>query len=395
LPEPKITIIIPTRERCDVLESSLRTVTSQDYDNLDIIVCDNFSNDDTHGVVHRANDKRIRYLNTGKRLSMSHNWEHALSHVNEGWVTFIGDDDGLLPRSVATIAEIISKTCVSAIRSSFCTYDWPSIVGNTSGQLIVPSSTGIEMRSSNQWLSKVMRGQEKYNQLPMIYNGGFINISILNAIREKTGAYFRSASPDVYSAIAISRMIDFYAYVRDPLAISGTSKHSNGHSFFSVSEQRSNQPRTKFASEGNIPFHADVPLCADGSYPLSLQVCAYEAYLQSDMLGNDVKFVSPAQQLQVIMATAGKHQSSLSEWGKIFSEKHHIDFHKTSRCRSFKSRYLRLAAMTRKVLNAVNSTIVETLPITNIHEASIAAAVIRSAPSRIDTLRYLASRLAK
>ena len=64
MPAPKITVIIPTRERCDVLESSLRTVTSQDYDNLEIIVSDNCSTDDTEGVVRRANDQRIRYVRT-------------------------------------------------------------------------------------------------------------------------------------------------------------------------------------------------------------------------------------------------------------------------------------------------------------------------------------------
>ena len=107
---PKITVIIPTRERAVVLENALRTVTSQDYKNLEIIVSDNYSMDGTDKVVEQAKDSRIRYLNTGKRLSMSHNWEFALSHVQDGWVTFIGDDDGLLPRAISRIAEIIQQT---------------------------------------------------------------------------------------------------------------------------------------------------------------------------------------------------------------------------------------------------------------------------------------------
>ena len=91
--DPKITVIIPTRERCDVLEKSLQTVTTQDYDNLQIIVSDNFSNDGTEDIVRSTHDSRVKYVNTGKRLSMSHNWEFALSHVTEGWVTIIGDDE--------------------------------------------------------------------------------------------------------------------------------------------------------------------------------------------------------------------------------------------------------------------------------------------------------------
>jgi len=64
----------PTRERSDVLEKSLITVTSQDYGNLEVIVSDNYSCDDTEDVVRSTNDARVKYINTGKRVSMSHNW---------------------------------------------------------------------------------------------------------------------------------------------------------------------------------------------------------------------------------------------------------------------------------------------------------------------------------
>jgi glycosyltransferase involved in cell wall biosynthesis len=107
---PKFTIIIPTRERCDTLAAALKTCVTQDYDNLEIIVSDNFSQDDTFEVVHSYRDKRIRYINTGQRVGMSTNWEFALSHVENGYVTLIGDDDGLLPGAVPKIAEIISTS---------------------------------------------------------------------------------------------------------------------------------------------------------------------------------------------------------------------------------------------------------------------------------------------
>src|SRR5690606_25949425 len=94
---PKITVIIPTRERCDVFVSALKTVTGQNYDDLEILVSDNFSQDATEEVARQSNDPRVRYLNTGRRLSMAHNWEFALEHATGDWVTIVGDDDGLLP----------------------------------------------------------------------------------------------------------------------------------------------------------------------------------------------------------------------------------------------------------------------------------------------------------
>lgn len=38
---------------------------------------------------------------------MSHNWEFAL-YVHEGWVTFMGDDDGLLPGAIGQVLLIAS-----------------------------------------------------------------------------------------------------------------------------------------------------------------------------------------------------------------------------------------------------------------------------------------------
>ena len=59
---PKITVIIPTRERGDVLGSALASVTAQDYANLTILVSNNFSSDHTRAVVEENPDPRIRKI---------------------------------------------------------------------------------------------------------------------------------------------------------------------------------------------------------------------------------------------------------------------------------------------------------------------------------------------
>jgi len=392
-PAPKINVIIPTRERCDVLEKSLRTVTAQNYDNLEILVSDNFSSDDTADVVKRANDSRIRYVNTGSRLSMSHNWEFALSHVKEGWVTFIGDDDGLLPSSLNRVAEIIRETDVDAVRSSCSTYAWPHVSAQENGELIVPMGSGTEMRDSLQWQGKVLRGVEKYTQLPMIYNGGFIRLSVLDRIKEKTGTYFGSCIPDVYSAMAISSVIDRYVYSHEPLAISGTSRHSTGHSVYSVSDSRNPSSGLKFYSEGNIAFHADLPLFADGSQPVSLQALVYESYLQSSRLRAMASNTGHARQLAIILAMSGAHRKSIEEWGGMFAQMHGLNYEAVKRAAYLKRAFLPKLAAAKKLGNAANSVISDRLPIKDIFEASIASAVIRSSKGRRDTLHYLATRL--
>jgi glycosyltransferase involved in cell wall biosynthesis len=379
--EPKVTVVIPTRERSDVLKETLRTVTAQDYSNLDIIVSDNFSADDTEAVVSDANDARVRYINTGKRLSMSHNWEFALSSVDDaGWVTIIGDDDGLLPDSLRKLAEIIHSTDVLAVRSSLCNYRWPSSNNTHPVAMEVPLGSGLELRRSSEWLARVLSGDAPYPQLPMLYNGGFVSMAVLKEIKAQSGAFYKSCIPDVYSAVAISSVIDRYAYSREPLAISGMSRHSIGRSQFDKKDSAEVSPAEKFAAEGNIPFHEDVLLNENGRVARSLQLLVYESYLQSRCLRPAVDTNIHAEQLEVVLATSGAHSSEISEWGAEFAKFHDLDYdlirRKASRGRAvFKvDSTIRMAAAvlrTHFVRAQENS-------LTNVFEASLAAGAIRA-----------------
>lgn len=384
--EPRITVIIPTRERCDVLEKSLRTVTAQAYENLSIIVSDNCSRDDTKDIVLSTGDHRVQYLNTGQRISMSHNWEFALSHVTEGWVTVIGDDDGLLPDSLETLATIIRSTDAQAIRSDVCSYLWPSLTGEAYGSLRIPLRAGSDVRESKVWLSKVLSGKASYVELPMLYTGGFVDMSAVKRIKRRTGAFFLSCIPDVYSAVAIASSIDRYVYMHEPLAINGASIHSTGTSQFSSTKtlDGDSTPAHTFVSEPNIPFHADLPLCADGSYPASLQALVYESYLQSRCLRPEAEANVHSQQLAVILATSGTHSTALSEWGRRFARQHGLDSEAIARTARRRRGIVRVRALVHRLSSAMQTRVVGShdLPIKNVYDASIAVPEIRDGTNR-------------
>jgi glycosyltransferase involved in cell wall biosynthesis len=394
--EPRITVIIPTRERSDVLRKSLRTVTNQDYGNLRIIVSDNCSQDGTEEIVRSVKDPRVQYLNTGKRLSMSHNWEFALSHVHEGWVTIIGDDDGLLPASINKVADIIRSTNVNAVRSSVCSYLWPSLTDQSTGRLSVPLQSGHEVRNSQKWLSRVMAGAASYTQLPMLYNGGYVSVSVLNEMKSRNGSIYRSRIPDVYSAISIASAVETYIYLNDPLAINGASRHSTGISQFGRGEKLGASPASIFASEENIPFHEDVPLCADGSYPSSLQVMVYESFLQSGRVQPEKRREMHAKQLAIILASANRLDSSVADWARQFATKHDLDFKAINLMATARRPLKRVASALHTVWSTINTWGAGSpeFPIRDIHEASIAAGAIRNVGvTRLKNARRLIRRL--
>ena len=376
------TVVIPTRERCDTLEHSLRTCVIQDYDNLDILVSDNFSSDKTRDVVESFVDNRIRYLNPGKRLSMSHNWEYALSHVTGGWVTILGDDDGILPGSLQHVSEIIKETGVDAVRSNGCVYCWPSLLNKPYGRLSVSLRKGYEIRNSRKWLAKVMAGSTSYTSLPVLYNGGFVNSDLVKRSKEKTKQFYLSMTPDVYSAIAFSHLTENYAYSYEPLAISGASKHSIGTSAFAGNDFKREEmsPAKMFLSEPNIPFHKDLLVLPDGSPPLSFQASVYESYLQALSLAPDSDSnANHKKQLEIIIRTAGRHRDNVNKWAEAFCDLHRLDL------KEILSKATRVAPIDglKKLLARVHSHMncisvgSPDLPVINVYEASIVAATIK------------------
>ena len=92
----KISIIIPTRERAMYLGASIRTALNIEDDNIEVIVADNASTDNTREVVEAETDPRLVYLPSERRMSMRENFNRSLNASSGDYVIFIGDDDSIV-----------------------------------------------------------------------------------------------------------------------------------------------------------------------------------------------------------------------------------------------------------------------------------------------------------
>lgn len=374
------TIVIPTRERSSTLLATIASVQSQGYDNLQILVSDNASLDGTQDKVAELNDSRIRYINTGTRVSMSENWEFALDHVSKGWVTVLGDDDALLPGTLAYVNELIKTTGTTAIRSNDCSFRWPCLEGERYGVLRLSLKRGYEIRDSGDVLQKVMAGRKSYIELPMLYSGGFVSMELIAKAKKETGKLFRSMTPDVYTAIAFGFLTDTYLYSHEPLAINGASSHSGGTAGFEkIKRKRSYDPAEKFWSEPNIPFHDDLPLLATGRPVRSIPAIVYEAYLQAEPF-HTLKAVrtTSAEQLELILRVSGPDPKEISEWALLFAHKHGINIPQINK--GVRSVIQKVSSLGSRLLNRISTFVIRgsrRIPLRDVHEASIVAGFIK------------------
>ena len=267
------TVLIPTRQRCDTLEWTLRTCVAQNYTACRFVVSDNASTDDTRKVVQQFADPRIVYVNTGRRLSMSENWEYALRYAGDGYVTYIGDDDGLLPNALVELDGLLRKLELpSALAWRKAEYVWPQFwLPEIRNLLTIPLRNTVERRSAPGMLHQVANWQAIYLQLPCLYNS-FVRKDVIRRATGSAGVFFHSSIPDVYSAVALASVVDTYYYSHQPYSINGASQHSTGSAHFIRAEQAENAQQ--FLNENTIPFHPELAMAP------SAPIMAAEAFLQ-------------------------------------------------------------------------------------------------------------------
>jgi|GEM_PF-1682586 len=106
---PLFSIVIPTRDRPNLLKDAIQSALEQEFDDYEIIVSDNSTNSETQKLVSEFESKKIKYFRTPRPLDMPKSWEFALSKANGKFITFLGDDDLLPKKFLKVYSKIVSS----------------------------------------------------------------------------------------------------------------------------------------------------------------------------------------------------------------------------------------------------------------------------------------------
>ena len=80
--EPLVTIGIPTYNRGDErLQRVVDAACNQDWNNLEILVSDNASGDDTETLMRNVSDQRVKYIRQEKNLGANGNFNYLLQEA--------------------------------------------------------------------------------------------------------------------------------------------------------------------------------------------------------------------------------------------------------------------------------------------------------------------------
>jgi hypothetical protein len=161
---------------------------------------------------------------------MSAHWDFVLSEVEGDWFTIIGDDDGLMPSCIQSVRDLIFITGRGMpIRHAFANYRWPDFpeaCTRNTVQFHHSVGWGESVISSGEHLHKIAQGRGHYLDGPMVYHN-FIPTAIVRRLLVD-GVFFRRASPDMYSSLAIAASVPRFFVTEQLLTLSGQGAKANG-----------------------------------------------------------------------------------------------------------------------------------------------------------------------
>lgn len=90
---PLVSVCVPTYNDAVFLSQSLQSITAQTYTNLEIIIGDDASSDDTFEIIHRFQDSRIRYYRNSKNLGQFENVNALVKRATGKYIAIYHSDD--------------------------------------------------------------------------------------------------------------------------------------------------------------------------------------------------------------------------------------------------------------------------------------------------------------
>jgi len=105
----KISVIIPTYNRAHTLPRALQSVRNQNYDNIEIIVVDDFSNDNTELLMSKAENADIRYISHNQNFGPAAARNTGIKSATGEYIAFLDSDDIWLPNKLSFQLEILIK----------------------------------------------------------------------------------------------------------------------------------------------------------------------------------------------------------------------------------------------------------------------------------------------
>lgn len=240
----KFSVLLPTRNRLEYLRYAITSVLEQNYEDWEIIISDNDSEEKIEEYVISLQDQRIKYFRTQSFLPVTDNWNNALEKSSGDYVVMLGDDDSLLKDYFTNCLALIQQyDSPDMLYVNALLYAYPNVLPNApNGHLarLTPASFMIG-KDAPFILNKTeaLRCVNHVMNFTVMVNFNMqhtlVSRRLINQMA-KHGKFYQSPYPDYYATTAILAKADRVLVVPSPMVVIGISPKSFGYYYFNSKE---------------------------------------------------------------------------------------------------------------------------------------------------------------
>lgn len=111
--DPLVSVIMPVYNRADTIRRAVDSVLNQDWKNLELIVVDDGSNDDSVKILESYGDSLNLITQENQGAYFARN--HALKFVNGEFIAFIDSDDYWLPHRISSQIPLFDRSKIGLV----------------------------------------------------------------------------------------------------------------------------------------------------------------------------------------------------------------------------------------------------------------------------------------
>jgi len=168
---PTITVIMPTYNRASLISRALKSVVNQTLNDLEVIVVDDASTDNTNNVVKNFSDTRVKYIRHSENKGGPSARNTGIEIAKGEFIAFLDDDDEWTPEKLEKQLSKFSH-CHESIGLVYCGFDYTIL-----NQSIYTSTPNLRGNLFNRILETNIIGSVS---LPLIRKDCFSQIGMFD-----------------------------------------------------------------------------------------------------------------------------------------------------------------------------------------------------------------------
>ena len=116
---PMVSVIIPTYNRSNMVKRAIQSVLDQTYNNYEIIVVDDGSDDNTSFVINMFETEKLKYIKLPHNKGGAFDRNIGIENAHGKYIAFLDSDDEWLPSKIEKQIRFI-ENCMPSIGAVYC-----------------------------------------------------------------------------------------------------------------------------------------------------------------------------------------------------------------------------------------------------------------------------------